>query len=60
LAERVWTAWFKIPLSDFKSTAPTPGEVWGFNASRHRNSQPLIWSDAKSVMDTESLGKLEF
>lgn len=60
LPERVWTAWFKIPFSDFQSTPPAPGEVWGFNAARNRTNQYMLWNEATSVTDAESLGKLEF
>ena len=60
LPDRIWTAWFKLPLSDFRATAPATGETWGFNAGRGRNGQYLSWSDARSVTDSEALGKLVF
>jgi hypothetical protein len=60
LPARVWTAWFKIPFSDFQSSPPAPGEVWRFNAARGRGKQYLLWSDAPSATDPESLGTLQF
>jgi hypothetical protein len=60
LPERVWTAWFRIPLSDFGAKSPVAGEVWGFNAARNRTGQYMLWSDAKAVTDIEALGKLVF
>jgi len=58
--ERVWTAWFKIPLSDFQAGLPAAGEVWRFNAVRNRIGQYMLWSDAKGVTDTKGLGELVF
>jgi len=58
--ERIWTAWFKIPFSDFQAKAPAAGEVWGFNAARNRIGQQMLWSDAKSVTDTKTIGELVF
>ncbi len=59
LPGRVWTAWFKIPFTDL-SSAPQPGETWGFNAGRWRNGQNLLWLDAPSGAATKALGTLEF
>ncbi|MFC1454078.1 DUF4838 domain-containing protein [Verrucomicrobiota bacterium] len=58
-AGRIWTAWFKIPFSDFGAKAPAAGEVWGFNAARKRVGY-MLWSDAPCVTDTNALGRLTF
>jgi len=62
LAGRIWTAWFKIPFSDFGAKAPAAGEAWGFNAARKKvdQGQYMLWSDAPGVTDTNTLGKLVF
>jgi len=59
LPDRVWIAWFKIPFADL-SSAPQPGEKWGFNAGRGRNGQSLLWLDAPAGAPTNALGALEF
>ncbi|MFC1454399.1 hypothetical protein ACFLQL_04370 [Verrucomicrobiota bacterium] len=59
-AGRIWTAWFKIPFSDFGAKAPAAGEAWGYNAARNRISQYMLWSDARGVTETNALGKLIF
>ncbi len=56
----VWTAWFKIPFSDFGAKTPAAGETWGFNAARNRIGQYLLWKDAPGVTDTKALGELIF
>jgi hypothetical protein len=59
--DRIWTAWFKIPFSDFpEKSAPAPGQTWSFNAARIRLGQHLLWSDGASTTDPDSLGTLEF
>jgi hypothetical protein len=60
LPGRVWTAWFKIPFSDFAAQAPNAGETWGFNAARDRSGQYLLWSDGKAATDAKALGQLVF
>jgi hypothetical protein len=60
LSGRIWTAWLKIPFSDFASKAPAAGEAWGFNAARNRIGQYMLWSDAQGVTDTKGLGELVF
>ncbi len=63
LASRVWTAWFRIPFSDFAAEAPLAGQHWGFNVGRvrwDRGQHYMIWKDGKSAMDDEALGKLVF
>lgn len=60
LPARVWTAWFKIPFSDFQNRAPAAGEVWGFNAARNRIGQYLLWSGAKAATDPDAIGQLVF
>lgn len=57
---RIWTAWFRIPFSDFGVKAPAAGETWRFNAARNRIGQYMLWSDAPCVTDTKSLGELIF
>lgn len=59
-AERVWTAWFKIPFSDLSGQTPAPGEVWGFNVGRGRANQSMLWSDGPSTTDPKALGQLHF
>jgi hypothetical protein len=60
LTGRTWTAWFKIPFSDFGAQAPAAGETWGFNAARGRIGQYLLWSDAKTATDAKAIGQLVF
>lgn len=60
LPGRIWTAWFKIPFSEFGGKAPEAGEAWGFNAARNRIGQYMLWSDATSVAETNSLGQIIF
>lgn len=60
LPGRVWTAWLKIPLSDFGGKASVAGDVWGFNAGRNRDGRYMIWSDGKGIMDIEAMGQLLF
>jgi hypothetical protein len=60
LPGRIWTAWFKIPYSEFGEKAPAAGETWGFNAARNRIGQYMLWSDAPSVADTNGLGQITF
>ena len=57
---RIWTAWFRIPFSDFGGKPPAAGETWGFNAARNRSGQYMLWSDAPNVTDINALGKLVF
>jgi len=59
LPDRTWTAWFKIPFTDFGG-APKPGETWGLNAGRGRNGQSLLWLDAPYGTATKALGKVGF
>lgn len=59
LPDRNWTAWFKIPFTDLGG-APKPGENWGFNASRGRNGQSILWLDAPYGAAIKALGKLLF
>lgn len=59
-AERVWTAWFRIPFADLGSQPPATGEAWKFNAARNRIGRYMLWSDAKSVTDISGLGELVF
>ena len=56
LGERIWTAWFRIPFTDFGGRAPAAGEVWRFNAARNR----YLWSDGPGVTDSKTLGELVF
>ena len=56
LPYRVWTAWFRIPFSDFGGKAPAAGETWGFNAARNK----LLWSGGANVTAREALGQLIF
>ncbi len=56
LPYRVWTAWFRIPFSDFGGKAPAAGETWGFNAARNK----LLWSGGANVTAREALGELIF
>ena len=56
LGARIWTAWFRVPFSDFGGKAPAAGEVWHFNAARDR----YLWSDGPSVTDSKTLGELVF
>ena len=56
LGARIWTAWFRVPFSDFGGKAPAAGEVWHFNAARNR----YLWSDGPSVTDSKTLGELVF
>ena len=35
-ADRIWTAWFRIPFADLGGATPAAGETWGFNAVRTR------------------------
>lgn len=58
--ERIWTAWFRIPFSDFGAKAPAAGEVWGFNAARNRIGRYMLWSDAHDVTDVKAFGELIF
>ncbi|MCC7087091.1 MAG: DUF4838 domain-containing protein, partial [Pirellulales bacterium] len=60
LPGRTWTAWFKIPFSEFGDKAPAAGETWRFNAARNRTAQYMLWSDATSVADTNALGQIAF
>ncbi len=60
LPARVWTAWFKIPFSDFGAKPPAAGETWGFNAGRNRIGQSMLWSDGKAATDPKALGELVF
>ena len=60
LAERVWTAWFKMPFSCFGAKSPEAEDVWRFNAARNRTGQYLLWRDAPAVTDAKSLGELAF
>ena len=60
LPGRVWTAWFRIPFSDFGAKMPADGEMWRFNVARKRTSQYMLWSDAPGVTDTKALGELIF
>jgi len=60
LPGRIWTAWFKIPFSDFGAKAPAAGENWGFNAARNRSGRYLLWSDAKAATDAKAIGQLVF
>ena len=62
LPGRVWTAWFKIPFSEFGGKPPVAGEAWGFNAARKKVDQGryMLWSDAPSVADTNALGQITF
>jgi hypothetical protein len=55
-----WTAWFRIPFSDFGSKTPAPGETWRFNAARNRIGQYVLWSDAAHGTDPSALGELVF
>jgi len=59
---RIWTAWFKMPFSEFGGKAPAAGEAWGFNAARNKVEQGryFLWSDAPAVTDTNALGQLVF
>ena len=60
LPGRVWTAWFRIPFSDFGTKTPAAGESWGFNAARNRIGQYMLWSGAQGVTDTKAFGALIF
>ncbi len=60
LTGRTWTAWFRIPFSDFGAKTPAEGEVWRFNAARNRIGQYMLWSDAPGLEDAKALGKLLF
>jgi len=57
---RIWTAWFRIPFSDFGNRTPVTGEAWGFNAARNRIGRYMLWSDAQGVTDTKALGEIIF
>jgi len=54
LEARIWTAWFKIPFSDFGAKVLAPGEVWRFNAARNMIGQDMPWSDTPNVTDNKS------
>ncbi len=64
LPGRVWTAWFRIPFAELSGATPTAGETWGFNTARRRINpgvnQHLLWHDAPSVTDPQTLGTLVF
>jgi hypothetical protein len=59
---RVWTAWFRIPFSDFGVKTPEAGETWGFNVGRQRapNPQYIIWKDGTNATNPKSLGEIVF
>ncbi|OGV69433.1 MAG: hypothetical protein A2283_16435 [Lentisphaerae bacterium RIFOXYA12_FULL_48_11] len=57
---RTWTAWFRIPFSDFGFKVPATGETWRFNAARNRVGRYMLWHDAQGVTDTKALGELVF
>lgn len=60
LPRRVWTAWFKIPFSEFGGKAPAAGDVWRFNAARNRVDEYLLWKSAPKATDSNELGELMF
>ena len=60
LTGRTWTAWFRIPFSDFGAGTPAAGEAWHFNAARNRIGQYMLWSDAPGVTDSKALGEVVF
>jgi hypothetical protein len=60
LTGRTWTAWFRIPFSDFGAKTPAGGDIWRFNAARNRIGQYMLWSDAPGVADSKALGELLF
>jgi hypothetical protein len=60
LPGRIWTAWFRVPFSDFGAKAPAAGETWGFNAARNRIGQHMLWSDGQGATATNALGELIF
>ena len=59
---RVWTAWFRIPFSDFGIKTPEAGDTWGFNVGRQRAPYPqyMIWKNGTKATDPKSLGKIVF
>ena len=57
---RVWTAWFRIPFSDFGIKAPEAGEKWGFNIGRDRRSPYMIWKNGRSATAPKGLGEIVF
>ena len=57
---KIWTAWFRIPFSDFGVKVPAAGEKWGFNVGRNRIGQYMIWKDGRNVTTVKALGQLVF
>lgn len=65
LADRVWTAWFRIPYAALDVAAPPTGATWGFNVDRVRINpgiapQHILWRNASSLTDSQTLGTLAF
>ncbi len=63
--ESEWTAWFRIPFAELGAAAPATGETWGFNVNRVRKNpgmapQSILWRNAPSVTDPQTLGTLVF
>jgi len=60
LSGRIWTAWFRIPFSDFGTKAPSAGEKWGFNVGRDRRAPYMIWKNGRSAAAPDDLGEIGF
>ena len=65
LADRVWTAWFRIPYAALDVAAPAPGATWRFNVDRVRINpgiapQHILWRNAPSITNPQTLGTLAF
>lgn len=62
LGERTWTALFRIPFAELDAKTPAHGETWEFNVARKRvrpdGDQYMIWSNAPTVTEPKTLGKL--
>ena len=57
---RVWTAWFRIPFSDFGIKTPDADEKWGFNVGRERRAPYMIWKNGRNAAAPKDLGEIVF